>query len=272
MGTGVMGVQIGTVMLRSGYKVVLKTRSEERKGKAREQIAAALCRNLPEEEAVAFLDNLRLTTDFGELRDCGIIIEAVKEDLDIKMGNLKALSETIKDGAMVFSNSSSMSMDELSKCLPRRENFLGFHVFNPFEKMRLVEIVVTSFTSPATIAAAFELAGSLGKTPVLVKDSPGYIVNRLLFLQMNEAIRLLERGVSTKEDIDSAIKLGLNHPLGPFELADLIGLDICLSILRILERDLGNPSYRPGKTLEGLVAQGHLGRKSGKGFYNHPRK
>lgn len=272
LGTGVMGVQICTLMLRTGYKMVLKTRSAEKMERTRERIAASLRKNMPEDEVGILLKNLRITLDFQDLAGCDIIIEAVKEDARIKSANLNAVSGVMKKDALVFSNSSSMSMDELSQHVSIRENFLGFHVFNPFEKMRLVEIVVIPSTAPSTIAAAFRLAESLGKSPVLVKDSPGYIVNRLLFLQINEAIRLLEQGISKSEDIDQAIKLGLNHPLGPLELADLIGLDTCLSILRILEKDLGNASYRPGSALETLVAQGHLGRKSGKGFYEYPRK
>jgi len=272
LGTGVMGVQICTVLLKAGYDVVLKTRSPERMERSRERITSSLLKSMPEDEARTRLMDLRLTVSFQDLADRDIIIEAVKEDAKVKRDNLEATSSVMRDDALVFSNSSSMSMDELSNYDPGKENFLGFHVFNPFEKMRLVEIVVTKSTGPSAIAAAFHLAESLGKSPVLVKDSPGYVVNRLLFLQINEAVRLLEEGISTREDIDQAMRLGLNHPLGPLELADLIGLDTCLSILRILEKDLGNASYRPGDVLGSLVAQGHLGRKSGKGFYDYPRK
>lgn len=271
LGTGVMGVQICAVLIKAGYDVVLKTRSPEKIERTLDKISTLLRKNLSEDDARSLLSNLRLTISFQELADRNIIIEAVKEDAVVKTDNLEAVSTVIGTDTLIFSNSSSMNMGDLSNHVPRKENFLGFHVFNPFEKMRLVEIVVTENTSPSTIASAFELAKSLDKIPVIVKDKPGYIVNRLLFLQINEAIRLLDEGISTREDIDRAIKMGLNHPLGPLELADMIGLDTCLSILKILEKDLRNESYRPGKPLEVLVSQGHYGRKSGRGFYEYKK-
>lgn len=269
VGSGLMGIQIAAYMIQYGFPTVLKTRSEESKKRAFSKIQKNISKRMSEEEVKKSLQYLTVSTDNSDLTECDFIIEAIAEDITLKKEIFKDLSRVCKPSAIFSTNSSSLSIDELAEMTDRPERCIGMHFFNPVHRMDLVEIVIGSATSEQTKSSIVDLVLKLNKKPILVKNSPGYVVNRLLLPQINEAIYLLEEGVATKEDIDNAVKLGLNHPMGPFELADFIGLDICFSILNVLHTKFDNPKYRPSHLLETMVAEGKLGFKSGEGFYTY---
>lgn len=267
VGAGTLGTQIAAHLLVSGAQVVLRTRFPENVAAARQKVGRLLDR-YPEKEG-ELLDSLQVLTDCSGLNGCSAIIEAVSEDLSTKLDVLRDIERSTGNGTHLFTNSSSISIDTLASGLERPERFLGFHLFNPVRKMDLVEIVVGKSTGQGTIECAGKLAVLMGKEAVTVRNSPGFIVNRLLLWQINEAARMVEEGVTSMEDIDKAVRLGLNHPMGPFQLADLIGLDVCLSILRTLDSDLGLPGYSPSPLLIRHVEEGRLGKKAGRGFYEY---
>jgi 3-hydroxybutyryl-CoA dehydrogenase len=211
------------------------------------------------EERTKIVSAIKVSED---LSGCDLIIEAVWEDLETK----KRVLKSIKSEGIIATNTSSISITALSQFVERPERFIGMHFFNPAPVMKLVELVVGELTSKETLKKSVAIVESIGKTPVIVRDSPGFVVNRILIPEINEACFLLMEDVATKEDIDSAMKLGANHPMGPLELGDLIGLDVCLGIMEVLYEELG-PKYRPCPLLKRMVAAGKLGRKSGIGFY-----
>ena len=267
IGSGLMGAQIAEYLIQTGHPVVLKTRSEESTPRIASKIRKKLSKKLLEKEVDKYLENLTITTDYSDFCNIDIIIEAAKEDLEVKKGIFSALSKICKINTIFATNSSSLSTDALAEVTDRPDRFIGLHFFNPVYKMDLVEVVIGTKTSDTTQEFAINLVQDLKKQPIIVKNNPGFIVNRLLLPQINEAIRLLDEGIASKEDIDSAIKLGLNHPMGPFELADFIGLDTCLSILEVLHTGLGDEHFEPAPLLREMVRQGKLGFKSGEGFY-----
>jgi 3-hydroxybutyryl-CoA dehydrogenase len=269
IGSGLMGTQIAEYMVQTGYPVILKTRSPESIEGITSKIRKKLSKRLQEQEVERCLENLIITTDYSDLNNVDIIIEASKEDLEIKKEVFSELSRVCKPTTIFATNSSSLSIDALAEVTDRPERFIGLHFFNPVHRMDLVEVVIGSKTSNATKEFAVNLANDLKKQPIVVKNSPGFIVNRLLLPQINEAIRLLGDGIASREDIDSAVKLGLNHPMGPFELADFIGLDTCLSILEVLHTGLGDDHFEPAPLLREMVEEGKLGYKSGEGFYTY---
>ncbi len=269
IGSGLMGTQIAEYLVQMGYPVILKTRDPGNVEGIISKIRKRLSKRLQEQEVEECLENLVITTDYADLSDVDIIIEASKEDLDVKKDVFAELSGVCKTTTIFATNSSSLSIDALAAVTDRPEQFIGLHFFNPVHRMDLIEVVVGSNTSDETKKFAINLAHDLKKQPILVKNSPGFIVNRLLLPQINEAIRLLGDGIASKEDIDSAVKLGLNHPMGPFELADFIGLDICLSILEVLHAGLGDDHFEPAPLLREMVEEGKLGYKSGEGFYTY---
>ncbi|MEN6290828.1 MAG: 3-hydroxyacyl-CoA dehydrogenase NAD-binding domain-containing protein, partial [Methanobacterium sp.] len=269
IGTGLLGSQIANYILEYGYKIVLKTRSEEQKLLISDQIRKRISKKLTDSQVNKCLQKLHTTTDYSDLSECSIIIEASAEDIDIKKRIFRELSTACTDECILATNTSSLSIDVLGEASDRPDKVIGMHFFNPVHKMDLVEIVLGENTSQTTKDLIVTLAIDLNKSPILVKNSPGFIVNRYLLPQINEAIRMLEEGVSSKEDIDSAIKLGLNHPMGPLELADFIGLDICLSILEVLAEGFGSERFKPTKLLSEMVNEGKLGVKSGEGFYKY---
>ena len=269
VGTGLLGSQIATYLLQSGYPVTIKTRSEESKLKIFEKVHKQISKKLDNAEADKVCDRLTITTSYDDFADCDLVIEAAAEDISIKKEIFRELSAVCRSPAILATNSSSLSIDELSSVTDRPGQCVGLHFFNPVHRMDLVEVVIGKATSGETKAIVCDLVTALNKQPIDVRNSPGFVVNRLLLPQINEAIHLFEQGIATKEDIDSAIKLGLNHPMGPFQLADFIGLDICLNILQVLSANLQNPAYAPAPLLVKLVDQGKLGVKVGEGFYNY---
>jgi 3-hydroxybutyryl-CoA dehydrogenase len=269
IGTGLLGTQIASYLIQYGYPTIVKTRSEVRKSVTLSKIQKQISKRLSDEEVKKSLQNLLITTDYSDLTHCDIVIEAATEDIVIKEEIFRILSEICEPQTIFATNSSSLSIDELSAASNRPEKCIGMHFFNPVHRMDLVEVVIGKSTSNDTISVIKEIVTRLNKRPIVVKNSPGYVVNRLLLPQINDAIYLLEEGVASKEDIDNAIKLGLNHPMGPFELADFIGLDICLSILEVLHRELQDPHNKPAPILYKLVEQGKLGFKTGEGFYSY---
>jgi len=217
------------------------------------------------------LRRLQPTVDLDEVAQCQVVVEAVPEDVHLKESVLRNLDGVCPHDTVLASNTSAISITRLAAATGRPERVVGTHFFNPVPAMRLVEIVRGLRTSDATVETAIELARRLDKEPVVVDDAPGFVSNRLLMPMINEAVFALMEGVASREDIDRVMRLGMNHPMGPLELADLIGLDVCLDIMRALHQQFGDDKYRPCPLLARMVAAGHLGRKSGRGFYEYPR-
>jgi len=270
VGTGI-GSGIAQVALQAGFNVVLKSRSEEALRKAKAKIEKRLAKGLGAEELKALLANLKGTTDFSDLKDCDIIIESVIEDDKVKKDLFTQLNEVCAQEAVFASNTSSLSIDELAAASGRPEKFVGLHFFNPPEKMKLVEVVKGAETSKQALDTAVKIAESLNKTVVVVKDSPCFIVNRILMPYLNEAVLVFEEGTAGAADIDEAAKLGLNAPMGPLALLDLIGLDVFVEIMNNLFKRTSNPKYKPAETAVKMMDEGRLGRKSGQGFYAYKK-
>ncbi len=271
VGTGSMGAGIAEYMLSNQYPTILKTRSNGSGEKAVSKISGKLSKNNTDEQVKIFLNNLKVTNSYGDLKDCDVVIEASREDIGVKVDIFKELSKVCKPGTIFASNTSSLSIDEIAAATDRPDRTIGMHFFNPVSKMDLIEVICGEKTSAETIDRVVSLSKELNKKPVVMKNSPGFIVNRLLLPQLNSAVRMMEDGIATKEDIDQAMKLGLNHPMGPFALADLIGIDVCILILERLHTSLGNEYYKPARTLYDLQSSGKLGIKSGQGFYTYRR-
>ncbi len=269
VGAGTLGVGIAHIAAETGFSVILKSRNEGSLDKAREKIKKWLLKTRSENEAFDILDNIDFTIDMAPLRSANIIIEAVVEDIDIKKQLFREFENICSKDTILSSNTSSLSITELSSVVSNPERVVGMHFFNPVQKMQLVEIICGDNTSEQTIEFIKNLVTKLGKTYVITTDSPGFIVNRILMPMINEAIQILENGNATAKDIDTAIKLGLNHPMGPLELADLIGLDVCISIMDRLYSGLGEDKYKARPLLLKLINEGNLGRKTGKGFYEY---
>ncbi len=269
VGTGTLGSGIAEHVLRQGHAVTVKTRSDARGGQWKAKLTGKLAKGNTADQVKLLLDKLTITTQYADLGSCDLVIEAASEDMGVKREVSKALSGTCRPGTIFATNTSSLSIDEIAAATDRPDRVIGMHFFNPVSKMDLVEVIVGEATSVETRDRILAVCASLGKRPVVLRNSPGFVVNRLLLPQINDAVRLFEAGIASKEDIDAAMKLGLNHPMGPFALADLIGLDVCCSILETLRRSLGDERYRPAPTLSRLVAEGRLGVKTGAGFYEH---
>lgn len=225
--------------------------------------------NLSPDKAEAMANKITIIERFEQLNNIDFALEAIVEDFDIKQALFTAIAEHLPSSAILATNTSSLSITALSIHTHRPANFIGMHFFNPIGMMALVEVIKGLQTSDGTLNFVRELANSLDKSPVLVEESPGFIVNRMLIPMINEAISVLAEGVANKEDIDKAMKLGANHPLGPLALADLIGNDVCLSIMETLHAETGDPKYRAHYLLRQYVRAGYLGRKSKRGFYEY---
>lgn len=269
IGTGTLGSGIAEYLIRKRYPVIFKTRSKDSFGPITARLNKKLSKDNTKDQIDELFKNLTIVIDYRDLANCDIIIEAVTEDIGIKKDIFAELSRICVKKTIFASNTSSLSIDEIAMATDRPDRCIGMHFFNPVSKMDLIEVIIGNKTSEQTNDAIVQFSKNINKKPIVVKNSPGFIVNRLLLPQVNDAIKLYENCIASKEDIDAAMKMGLNHPMGPFALADLIGLDICLLILETLYNNLGEDRYKPAKTLVELVKDNKLGVKSGEGFYNY---
>ena len=274
LGAGLMGSGIAEVAAKSGYETVVREVSDElgRKGIAR--IEASLGRavekkKLSPEDRDATRSRLSATTDHGALAGCDIIIEAIIENLDLKKETYRELDRLCKPETIFCSNTSSLTITEMSAATNRADRFAGLHFFNPVPVMKLVEVVRTIATSDETMDTVFAFAQSLGKEPIRAHDNSGFVVNRLLVPYLLDAVRALEEGVGTKEDIDKGMELGCGHPMGPLKLLDFVGLDTTYYIAQIMFDEYREKRFAPPPLLKRMVLAGRLGRKSGRGFYEY---
>jgi 3-hydroxybutyryl-CoA dehydrogenase len=273
-GAGQMGAGIVQVAAQAGLRAVMIDIADEfiAKGMAgiQKQLGRAVEKGrLTEAERDAALGRVTTGLDVAAGADADLFVEAAPESLDIKRGLLERAAGTLRPSAVIATNTSSLSVTRLGTYVANPERFVGIHFFNPVPAMALVEIVRGEQTGDAAVATAREFCETVGKTPITVKDSPGFVVNRILFPMINEAVQALAEGVAGAADIDTGMKLGANFPMGPLALADLVGLDTTKAILETLEHDLGDARYRPSALLGEYVAAGKLGRKSGQGFYTY---
>jgi 3-hydroxybutyryl-CoA dehydrogenase len=274
LGAGTMGNGIAHVFARAGYSVILRDVEERFLRRGLETIGKNLDREvkkgkLTEAEKPQVLARIKPVTEFASIAAADFVVEAVPEKLEIKRAVLTEADKAVRPEVIVASNTSSISMTTLAAMTSRPDRFVGMHFMNPVPVMVLVEVIRALQTSEAVFAATMELAKRLGKTPVAVNDAPGFVSNRVLMPLINEAAYTVMEGVATPEAVDAVMKLGMNHPMGPLELADFIGLDVCVDILHVLQEGLGDPKYRACPLLKKYVAAGWLGRKSGRGFYTY---
>ncbi len=276
VGSGIMGAGIAEVAAANGHEVVLRSRSTAGADAMTAGLARSLAKQVEkgkrtEEEAAGISGRVRATTHLGELVDVDLVIESVVEDLGVKKDLFAELDSICKPETILATNTSTLPVVEMAMATARPDLVCGIHFFNPAPAMALVEVVRPITASDATVAAAVSFAGVCGKDPVEVKDQAGFIVNALLFPYLNNAVRLLEQGVATKEGIDAAMKGGCGFPMGPFALLDLVGLDTSLAILDALYEEYRDPNYAAVPLLRRLVTSGQLGRKTKKGFYDYSR-
>lgn len=261
VGSGTVGVQLSACLL-SQYPVVLRVNSVSKRGELADRVGATRERwKLPPGE------RLSVTTEYADLAECAVVIEATNEVLAVKKRTFQELDRVLPPEVMIWTTTSSIPIDLISAETTRSGRCLGFHPFVPINRMRLIEVVKGRHTDPSVVAEAVGMAERMGKVPVVVDDRPGFVVNKLLFIQLQEALRMLDDGYAGIEDIDRSVKMGLNHPLGPFELMDMIGLDVCSSIFQNLDSLGATGGPWISISLERLVHRGMLGRKTKVGFY-----
>ncbi len=275
LGAGTMGNGIAHVFAKAGFSVLLRDVETRFIDRALENIAKNLDREvkkgkIAEAERTKILGRIRATTEAAALRSADFVVEAVPERMELKVAVLQEVDKVLRPEVILASNTSSISITGLAAATGRPDRFLGMHFMNPVPVMALVEVIRGLQTSDATFATTMALCERLGKKPVAVNDAPGFVSNRVLMPMINEAAYCVLEGVATAEAVDAVMKLGMNHPMGPLELADLIGLDICADIMEVLYAGFADSKYRPCPLLRKMVSAGWLGRKSGRGFYLYP--
>ena len=275
IGAGTMGNGIAQACAMAGIDTVMVDVADAAVERGMATIGGSLDRLVKKEKLTAdakaqALARVHGTTDYNALARADLVIEAATENPELKFRILRDVDKLAKPEALLASNTSSISITSLAAVTARGDRFLGMHFFNPVPMMALVELIRGLQTSDASVAAAKAFAEQLGKTPIVVKNSPGFVVNRILCPMLNEAVFALQEGLASAEDIDNGMKLGCNHPIGPLALADMIGLDVLLAVMNVFYADFNDPKYRAAPLLKEMVAAGYLGRKSKRGFYRYP--
>ncbi len=274
IGSGTMGSGIAQAFAQKGFAVTLKCLNDSLLQVAVEQFEKTFTRlvekqKITEQEKTKVLANITYSTDYNSLKDCDLVIEAAVENMAIKKEIFSEIDKIVKPEGILATNTSSLSITEIAAAVSRPDKVIGMHFFNPVPLMKLVEIIKGIATSPETYQAVYDMTVAVAKEPVRVEEAPGFVVNRILIPMINEAVGVLADGVASAEDIDKAMKLGANHPIGPLALADMIGNDVNLAIMEVLYEEFGDPKYRPHPLLRKMVRAGLLGKKTGEGFYQY---
>ena len=274
LGAGVMGSEIGQVFAVAGFDVIFKDIKQEFCDNGVKRVFGNLDKlvskgKMEAAKAEEIKARISTTVDDGPLPECDLVVEAIAENIDLKKKVFAGLDEVCKPECILASNTSSISITEIASATKRADKVIGMHFFNPASVMKLIEVIRGFGTSDETYNIIKELSEKIGKTPVEVNEGPGFVVNRILIPMINEAVTVLEDGIASAADIDVAMKLGANHPMGPLALCDLIGLDICLNIMNVMYAETGDSKYRPAYLMKKMVRAGKLGRKTGEGFFSY---